>query len=291
MGTKVRALGLAANPVENSVENLAIDIVSNDVVDEFERNGVVCLRGLFDRRWLGKLAAGVEKNFSTPGPYQRVYTAPGNPGGFYDDYCNWQRIDEYRDFVLHSPAAEIAATMMRSSIARIYHEHVLVKEPGTQETTPWHHDMPYYGVNGDQLCSVWLPLDEVPKSACPEYVAGSHASGVLYYPRMFVSHENYSAGVDGFESVPDIDAHRDQYEILSWNLALGDCLVFHMRTVHGAPSTLGLKSRRRGFSSRWLGDDARFATRPWTTSPPYPGIRLKPGDSMEHPEFPVVWRQ
>ena len=148
--------------------------------------------------------------------------------------------------------------------------HVLVKEPGTQETTPWHHDMPYYGVNGDQLCSVWLPLDEVPKSVCPEYVAGSHASGVLYYPRMFVSHENYSAGVDGFESVPDIDAHRDQYEILSWELGLGDCLVFHMRTVHSAPSTLGLKSRRRGFSSRWLGDDARFATRPWTTSPPYP---------------------
>lgn len=263
-------------------------VVSDDIIDEFARTGAVCLRGLFEQRWLDKLAAGVEKNFAASGPYQRVYTAPGQPGNFYDDYCNWQRIDEYRDFVLHSPAAEIAARLMRSNTARIYHEHVLVKEPGTREITPWHHDQPYYGVDGDQLCSVWLPLDDVPKRACPQFVAGSHASGVLYYPRLFASHENYS-DVDGFESVPDIDARRNAHDILSWDLGRGDCLVFHMRTVHGAPSTVGLKSRRRGFSSRWLGDDACFAARPWTTSPPYPGLRLKPGEPMEHPLFPVVW--
>ena len=263
--------------------------VPDAVVDEFERNGVVCLRGLFEQRWLNQLAEGVEKNFAAPGPYQRVYTTPGNPGAFYDDYCNWQRIDEYRDFILHSPTAEIAARLMRSTTARFYHEHVLVKEPGTAEKTPWHHDQPYYGVNGDQLCSLWLPLEAVPKRACPEFIAGSHASGVLYYPRLFASHENYSKDEDGFESVPDIDAHREQYDILSWDLAPGDCIAFHMRAVHGAPPTTGLKSRRRGFSSRWLGDDARFATRPWTTSPPFEEIHLNPGDAMEHPAFPVVW--
>ncbi len=91
--------------------------VPDAVVDEFERNGVVCLRGLFEQRWLNQLADGVEKNFAAPGPYQRVYTTPGNPGAFYDDYCNWQRIDEYRDFILHSPTAEIAARLMRSTTA------------------------------------------------------------------------------------------------------------------------------------------------------------------------------
>ena len=259
------------------------------VVAEFQRNGAVCLRGLFAHGWLDKLAAGVEKNFAASGPYQRMYTPSGNPGGFYDDYCNWQRIAEYRDFVLHSPSAEIAARLMRSTTARIYHEHVLIKEPDTGEETPWHHDQPYYGVNGDQLCSLWLPLDPVPKRACPEFVAGSHAGGALYYPRLFAGHEDYSEGEDGFETVPDIEAHRDQYDILSWDLEPGDCIAFHMRAVHNGPPTTGLKTRRRGFSSRWLGDDARFATRPWTTSPPFPEIRLKPGDPMEHPAFPVVW--
>lgn len=263
--------------------------IPDAVVDEFECNGAVCLRGLFDRSWLDKLAVGLERNFANPGPDHTVYTKEGEPGGFYDDYCNWQRIDEYRDFVMHSPAAETAARAMRSTTSRIYHEHVLVKEPGTREVTPWHHDQPYYGVDGNQLCSIWLPLDAVPKSACPEFVAGSHASGVLYYPRLFIDHENYANGIEGFEAIPDVDTHREEYDVLSWDLELGDCIVFHMRTVHGAPATTGLKSRRRGFSTRWLGDDARFAVRPWKTSPPYREVRLSPGDPMEHPSFPVSW--
>ncbi len=267
------------------------EAVSEAVIDQFERDGAVCLRGVFDQDWLDKLAVGVEKNFADPGPDHTVYTPEGKPGGFYDDYCNWRRIDEYQDFVLHSNAAEIAAKLTRSKSARIYHEHVLVKEPGTQEITPWHHDLPYYGVEGNQLCSIWLPLDNVPQSACPEFVAGSHASGKLYYPRLFVSHQNYAENKQGFETLPDIESQRDELDILSWDLKLGDCIVFHMCTIHGAPTTAGLKTRRRGFSTRWIGDDARFAVRPWKTSPPYPEVHLQPGDTMEHDTFPKIWPQ
>ena len=266
------------------------NIVDDSAVQQYERDGVVCLRGVFEQNWIEKLRAGVSKNFATPGDFHRMYTPSGNPGGFYDDYCNWQRIEEYRDFVLHSPAAEIVARLMRSNSARFYHEHVLIKEPGTAEKTPWHHDQPYYGVDGDQLCSMWLPLDAVAKNVCPEFVANTHASGTLYYPRQFVSGENYSENEEQFESVPDIEAKREQYDILSWALTPGDCIVFHMRAVHGAPSTVNSHSRRRGFSGRWLGDDARFATRPWQTSPPFPELDLQPGDCMTHPLFPVVWQ-
>lgn len=259
------------------------------LIDEFERNGAVCLRGLFDQAWLDALAEGLDKNFSDPGPDHTQYTKADEPGGFYDDYCNWNRIAEYRKFVFESPAAEIAARLMRSETARIYHEHVLVKEPGTKEVTPWHHDLPYYGVDGQQLCSIWLPLDPVPQTACPEFIAGSHQSGVLYYPRLFINHQNYADDEEGFETIPDIDAHREDYDVLSWDLGLGDCIVFHMRTVHGAPATTGLKTRRRGFSTRWLGDDARFAVRPWQTSPPYREVSLNPGDPMQHASFPIAW--
>ena len=178
---------------------------------------------------------------------------------------------------------------MQSESARIYHEHVLVKEPGTQEVTPWHHDLPYYGIDGNQLCSIWLPLDPVPQQACPEFVSGSHANGKLYYPRLFLNHQNYGEGVAGFETIPDIDQHRNEHNLLSWELSPGDCIVFHMRTIHGAPATAGISTRRRGFSTRWVGDDVRFATRPWNTSPPYREVDLKPGDPLDHPTFPVIF--
>ncbi|OED41702.1 hypothetical protein AB833_09140 [Chromatiales bacterium (ex Bugula neritina AB1)] len=258
-------------------------------IEQFQQDGVVCLRGLFSADWIERLAIGVEKNFNNPGPYNTVYTDADSPGGFYDDYCNWQRIEEYKEFLHHSPAAEIAATITQSETARIYHEHVLVKEPGTRESTPWHHDLPYYGVDGDQLCSIWLPLDPVPRNVCPEFVLGSHASGTLYYPRLFLTSEDYAEGIDGFETLPDIEARREDYRISSWDLEPGDCLVFHMRTLHGAPPTEGLKTRRRGFSTRWLGDDARFAERAWKTSPPYPEVKLAHGDKMVHASFPQMW--
>ena len=264
--------------------------ISEQQVADFERDGAVCIRRLFEAHWLESLAAGVEKNFADPGPDGTVYTPDGEPGGFYDDYCNWQRIEEYRDFVLNSPAGEIGGRLMRSKAARIYHEHVLVKEPGTKEVTPWHHDLPYYGVDGDQLCSIWLPLDPVPQSVCPEFVAGSHKNDCLYYPRLFISHEDYGKGIEGFETIPDIEAQRGALKILSWALEPGDCIVFHMRTLHGAPATTALKSRRRGFSTRWMGDDARFAEREWQTSPPFREVDLPPGAPMDHLSFPVVWQ-
>ncbi|MDH3742780.1 MAG: phytanoyl-CoA dioxygenase family protein [Hyphomicrobiales bacterium] len=264
--------------------------ISEADIAAFERDGAIVLRGVFDVSWLDSLAEGLERNFADPGPCSTVYTPDGQPGGFYDDYCNWQRIPEYKDFVLNSPAGEVVGRLMRSQNAKIYHEHVLVKEPGTKEVTPWHHDLPYYGVDGDQLASIWLPLDPVPQSACPEFVAGSHNSGKMYYPKLFISHENYGAGVEGFETIPDIDNERDQRTILSWDLEPGDCIVFHMRTLHGAPSTAQLKTRRRGFSTRWLGDDAYFTARPWKTSPPFPEVELAQGAKMDHPSFPVVWQ-
>ena len=218
-----------------------------------------------------------------------MYTPQGKPGGFYDDYCNWQRIDEYRDFVEHSPAAGVVGPLMRANTVRIYHEHVLIKEPGTQEITPWHHDLPYYGVEGTQLCSMWVPLDPVPARACPEFVAGSHRWGKRFIPRLFVSNEGYAEEGGGYEPLPDIETQRGDHEVLSWELERGDCIVFHMLTLHGARNTSDLTTRRRGFSIRWLGDDAVFANRPWKTSPPFNEVALEPGAPMVHQSFPVMW--
>jgi len=110
----------------------------------------------------------------------------------------------------------------------------VVKAPGADEPTPWHHDHPYYCLDGFETCSLWIPLDDVPRDSAVEFIAGSHQWGRLFQPRMFVG-EDYPPSADGFEIMPDIDGHRDDYEILSFDLEPGDCAAFHFRTVHGAP--------------------------------------------------------
>lgn len=140
--------------MDPDVENL----VTTADLEVFERDGVVVIRNAFAENWLESLAHGVERNIRTPGPDAARYTPEGAPGNFYDDYCNWQRIDEYRSFVFNSPAAAIVGALMRSDEVRFYHEHVLIKEPGTHALTPWHHDLPSprNGLPGQNLDNIIL---------------------------------------------------------------------------------------------------------------------------------------
>jgi len=264
------------------------DVLSEAVVEAFDADGAVVLRQAFAREWIERLDRGVARNEAEPGPLAEDSAAGSDSGRFFNDYCNWRRIPEYRDFVEHSPAAAIAAGVMQSRTAQLFHEHLLIKEPGTAMRTPWHHDLPYYNVQGMQTVSIWLALDVVPRDCSPEFVAGSHRWGRLFYPRRFRNSANYPYLGAGFEPVPDIDAERDRYRILAWHLEPGDAVLFNFLTLHAAPGN-NAPTRRRGFSTRWLGDDARYATRPGPTSPPYDDIGLAPGDRLPTDLFPVLW--
>ncbi len=256
-------------------------------VANFKAQGAIHIKGLFGD-WLEPLARGIARNEREPSKFGgNSITEPG-AGRFFDDYCNWRRIPEYRDFVEASPAAAIVAQATGSRRVRIFHEHLLIKEPGTSKRTPWHQDQPYYNVHGKQTASLWLSLDPVSRDCCPEFIAGSHAWGRLYYPRLFKSDTNYDYSGPGYETVPDIEADRGAYDILSWDLEPGDALLFSYMTLHGAQPNLSA-TRRRGFSTRWLGDDATYAVRPGVTSPPYHDIGLADGDPLPEDLFPVVF--
>jgi ectoine hydroxylase-related dioxygenase (phytanoyl-CoA dioxygenase family) len=254
---------------------------------QFERDGAVCVRGAFSPEWLALLAEGIEANMAEPGPFAKEYTPAGQPGRFFGDYCNWRRIPQYREFLFHSPAARIVGTLMGSSKVNLFHEHVLVKEPHTAEKTPWHHDQPYWTVDGAQVCSLWMSLDPLPRASAVEYVAGSHRWGQWYTPKSFATANDHAA--PGFVPVPDIDGNRDKYTLLGWDLEPGDCLVFHALTLHGAPGN-AQAIRRRAVASRWTGHDARFVLRQGYMSPPPPPDAPPPGSPMDSDVFPVAWR-
>ena len=278
-----RLVSLAVKKVLMGTKRL---IAETDIAT-FQEKGAAVLRGHFSG-WIEPLRRGIESNINQPSADARIYHNEDGSGLFFGDYCNWNRIPEYRDFVFKSPVGEIAAALMGSETARLFHEHVLVKEPGTEVPTPWHHDQPYYCVNGSMNCSIWLALDPVPREICVEFVAGSHRLGKWFRPERFNKTPLYED--DPSEPLPDINADRDAYEILSWELEPGDAIAFHFLTLHGAPPNQS-KTRRRAFSSRWIGDDATFATRKGPTSPPFRDVQLKHGDPMDAAEFPLVFKE
>ena len=271
-----------------TTEQGTMDITLDEqTIADYHAQGVTVIRGAFTD-WIDKLRAGVKFNLDNPGPSGRSYTGDDGGGRFLSDYCNWQRIPEYRDFIFNSPAAAIGAQLMGSRTVRLFHEHVLVKEAKAGVVTPWHQDAPYYCVTGPKTVSLWIPLDDVPRERTLEFVAGSHVAGKTYRPQYF--NGNPINEGDGLDSVPDINANRDAYDILGWAVAPGDAVAFDFHTVHGAPVNDSPSAQRRAFSLRLVGDDATFVRREgMATSPPFPDVTLQHGDDLGlAPEFPAL---
>jgi ectoine hydroxylase-related dioxygenase (phytanoyl-CoA dioxygenase family) len=259
-------------------------LISQADIDAFQRDGVILVKGLF-KDHVDTLRKGVERNMAEPGEYAAENLKPGEGGRFFDDYCNWNRIAEFDEVIRTSPAAEVAADLMRSDRVQLFHDHVLVKEPGTSKPTPWHQDGPYYFVEGRQTVSFWSPLDPV-REATLRCVAGSHLWPKAVLPTRWLSETTFYPDEDNYMPVPDPDA--EGMDIREFAMEPGDAVAFNYMTLHGARGNTST-TRRRAFSLRLVGDDARYVERPGRTSPPYPGHDMVPGQRLREDWFPRLF--
>lgn len=263
-------------------------IVGDSETEAYERDGVVCLRGVFSPHWVEVVARGIERNMGAPGPRGGSLTPADEPGAYFKDANVWPRIPEYVDYVHESPAGQIVAALMDSRTARLFIETTFVKEPGTREVAPWHQDQPYVCIDGRQCCSIWMPIDPVKKENGMAFVKGSHKWGKWYSPRNFFGKNDERKFEESFEPAPDIDGRPDEFDVVGWDMEPGDCAVFHMLTLHTSRPNAA-NTRRRAFSTRWVGDDATYAVRKGMMSAPYPVPGFEHGDPFESDQFPRVW--
>jgi ectoine hydroxylase-related dioxygenase (phytanoyl-CoA dioxygenase family) len=264
-------------------------IVTPDLIDAYARDGAVCLRGLLNADEVALLRRGIDANIAQPSPRAKVASRADDPGFFIEDFCCWQDSAAYRQVIFDSPLAAAAGRLMGSRQVRLYHDHMLTKEPGTRQRTPWHQDQPYYNIEGRQNVSFWIPVDAVRRHSTLEFVAGSH-QGPWLMPRSFMDHQAKWFPEGSLQDLPDIEAARERFPIIGWAVEPGDVIAFHMLSLHASAGVDG-DTRRRVFSVRMLGDDVTHAPRRWVTSPPFPGLadRLPAGAAMDDPLFPVLW--
>ena len=227
----------------------------------FRRDGAVCVRSLFTPEEVAMAAAAIEADLADPSPLAKRASA-GDDGAFIEDFCSWTRLGAIERFVLGpgAKAAAVAGELLASTTIRLYHDHVLVKEAGTRQRTPWHQDQPYYNVDGRDAASMWMPVDPVARRSTLEFVRGSH-TGPWYVPRSFLDGQAKWFPEGMLAELTPIEPGT----VIGWALEPGDAVFFHFATVHGSA---GSAARRRVLSIRFLGDDVVYAPRPWPTSPP-----------------------
>ena len=260
--------------------------IDQSTIEAYQRDGAVLVKDLF-ADWIDEIAQGIEQNMAEPGPYAAENLQDGERGRFFDDYCNWTRIPAFEQVIRNSEAAGVAVQPMGSTEAQFFHDHVLVKEPGTTKATPWHQDGPYYFVEGAQTVSFWTTVEPVTEATL-RCVAGSHRWPKPVLPTRWLKEDKFYPNEEDYIPVPDPDA--EAMKVLEWHLQPGDAVAFNFKTLHGARGNTSTQ-RRRAFSLRFVGDDARYVERPGRTSPPFPGHDMSAGQRLREDWFPIIHAQ
>ena len=275
--------------------------ISPNDIKKYHDDGVVLLSGMFDQEWIDALNKGLTANCKDPTNRSRVWDRDAEGRTMFWDSQAWQNIDEYRQFVFESPAAEIAGSLMQSMQINFFFDAVFVRSPGSQFETPWHQDEPYWSVEGYDTCTLWMPLVPVRRDNALAFVPGSHRLESSFYQYNFGElNPDGKTEVDQVDfsqisetTLPDIKADPDSFGVTSWDMQPGDCIVFNSRIIHGGSGKLDNDRDLRVFTTKWLGDDVRIKFRECGMDPDHSEIMtqygLAPGDRPGTDLYPHVW--
>jgi ectoine hydroxylase-related dioxygenase (phytanoyl-CoA dioxygenase family) len=253
----------------------------------FRDDGVVHLPQLLDPEWMALAELGFQRNLATPGPYAtKVY--PGTEREIYLDYCNYGTIPEFRMLLQDSPIVDFVASILGTGELWLFFEQVWLKSGGRSQRTPWHQDATSWITNGEHVCGFWITFERVAADESLEFVRGSHG-GPLYAGIAFDPDDETKPFYPESEwpRLPDIQADRDSFDIISFPNEPGDVVMFHPAMLHGGGASSGA---RRTLSLRFFGEDVVYEPRPGKPSPAFPGVAatLKPGDPLRSSWFPQV---
>ncbi|MEM7280656.1 MAG: phytanoyl-CoA dioxygenase family protein [Pseudomonadota bacterium] len=253
-------------------------------INQFKTDGVVLIRGALEQNWIDLVEDGIEtarKDLSLVGKFMSRSTK-----GYEMDVFLWKRIDALRDAIYYGPFAHWAQQLMSSKEVRFFYDQMFVKEPGTDAPTPWHQDLSFWPIRGNQICSMWMPLDSVSReSSGLLYVKGSHL-----WPQRFkaISPDYFEPIIDEeMDDIPDINANPDEYDLLDWDMEPGDILMFHPLTLHGSYGNSHRERRRRAIAFRWIGDDVVYSPSP-TRMPINFKHHSTVGGPLRGPAFPRI---
>ena len=227
-----------------------------------------------------RLTKEIETHTTSLSPRADVMQHDGEDGRFIMDFCCYRERAVYREVA--KAVAPVIAELMQSLTVRVYQDQLIIKEAGAQTwTTFWHADQPYYDIEGMQSCSIWIPVDYVPRESSLEFIAGSHMEGP-FLPKAVSTGNVFFATDNKFKPVPDINEDRSAFDIRGWDAHPGDALLHNLQTLHGSPS--GSVAGRRVFSIRFIGDDIRVVERDNKKVPTSLANNVN-----QSKDFPVVW--
>ena len=297
-------------------------LVSDEAVRNYKADGVVCIRGVFNRKLISELLElwrVTEGKIRSMQPKQSVpqklidadeklaneLAASGT--GIYSFRAQvesgsmgrkWAFFDEpaIRNFVYQSPAAQLLGELLESAEIKFFWDQMFVRKAGSTSKTYWHTDMPAWPVKGIQIPSLWVPMTSVRRSVnALEVIRGSHlAYNPAEWPRTYNA-RTIGKMPEGRVDFIDWETRRDlhPHRFIAFDMEPGDAMVIDPRAYHGGGSNSDPHNDRVALSTRWIGSDITWDPRPECVN--IPGLPMSQMERGKRPDdetiFPTVWRR
>ena len=260
----------------------------------YNKNGVVHMPQALSKQSLELAYAAYEWSLAHPGP------GGGNipsktAGTFYQDLANPDAFVNYDALIHHYDIRAILESLFIGEHAWFMYEQVFKKEGGETRRTPWHQDTPYLPVRGTDLAVLWISFGSLDLAGTLEFVERSHRDTLYDGSAFDLDDDTLGLYNDpAYPRLPDIEANRDDFNIVAFPVEPGDVVIFHPSVLHGGGPTRE-HDVRQTLSLRFFGDDAVVAARPGADIPnksthPLSQVgRRSDGSSFRHEGFPKIY--
>ncbi len=254
--------------------------ISEEQIAFYQENGYIQLHDVLTPQEVEQTRAAVADAMSRPldaghdlsgrdAEYDKVFVQKINL---------WQVDDGIRQHTFNPRIAEIARRLTRAPRVRLWHDQVLVKNPGDSKASPWHQDWPYWPMREIGPLSCWMALDDVDEAnGCMAFVPGSQWLGALEPIRL-------TDPQDLFGLVPDDARATTDLTGIFQPMKAGSCTFHNGLTFHYAgPNTTDRP--RRAIITIYMPGDVHY------TGAPHPitqGLGLHEGDVLAGDRFPVL---
>ncbi|MEM7680808.1 MAG: phytanoyl-CoA dioxygenase family protein [Planctomycetota bacterium] len=255
-------------PTATALPRTTADSLSPDAVAHYRRAGFVHVPGVVAEDRLADLRnAAIEAA-------ARLKTMAYAKSVFDQCVNAWRDDPAMRELTLDPNLGAIAEKLAGVPL-RLWHDQILIKQPGASKATEFHQDQPYWPhARSTHPISCWVALCDVPvERGCMTFIGG-------YQGRDDLAEQDLQSNASMFEVCPELTwAPR-----VTVPLRAGDCTFHHGRTPHMATPNL-TDEPRVAHVVIYVDQDTVYTGREHVVTD---GLSLEPSAPLEHELFPAV---